>query len=121
MSKFLRFSSLTKKFIMAFAGAFMMVFLLVHLGINFFIIPVTENHKEIFREAAYFMTSNPLIKVMNMVSLLALGLVLNYNVIDPKSGSMVIGLVVSVVCIAIVGWSVWQSKRETPEMDKMDD
>jgi len=67
MSKFLRFSSLTKKFIMAFAGAFMMVFLLVHLGINFFIIPVTENHKEIFREAAYFMTSNPLIKVMEYV------------------------------------------------------
>jgi succinate dehydrogenase / fumarate reductase cytochrome b subunit len=67
MSKFLRFSSLTKKFIMAFAGAFLMVFLLVHLGINFFLIPVTENHKEIFRDAAHFMGTNPLIKIMEVV------------------------------------------------------
>ena len=43
-----------------------MVFLLVHLGINLFIIPITENHKDIFREAVYFMTTNPLIKVMEI-------------------------------------------------------
>ncbi len=66
MSNFLRFSSLTKKFIMALAGAFLMVFLVVHLGINLFIIPITPNHKEIFREAVYFMTSNPLIKIMEV-------------------------------------------------------
>jgi succinate dehydrogenase / fumarate reductase cytochrome b subunit len=66
MSKFLRFSSLTKKFIMALAGAFLMVFLVVHLGINLFIIPITPNHKEVFREAVYFMTSNPLIKIMEV-------------------------------------------------------
>ena len=72
MSKFLRFSSLTKKYIMAFAGAFLMVFLLVHLGINFFIIPVTENHKEIFRDAAHFMGTNPLIKTMEIVLFSAL-------------------------------------------------
>ncbi len=64
---------------------------------------------------------NPLIKVMNMVSLLTLGLVLNYNVIEPKSGSMAIGLSAAIVCVVLVGWSVWQSKKETPEMDKMDD
>ena len=51
---------------MALAGAFMMVFLLVHLGINLFIIPITENHQDIFREAVYFMTSNPLIKIMEI-------------------------------------------------------
>jgi succinate dehydrogenase / fumarate reductase, cytochrome b subunit len=67
MSKFLRFSSLTKKFIMAFAGAFLMAFLLVHLGINIFILPITPNHKEIFREASFFMTTNPLIKIMEIV------------------------------------------------------
>jgi succinate dehydrogenase / fumarate reductase, cytochrome b subunit len=66
MSKFLRFSSLTKKFIMALVGAFLMVFMLVHLGINLFIIPITANHKEIFREAVYFMTTNPLIKIMEI-------------------------------------------------------
>jgi succinate dehydrogenase / fumarate reductase cytochrome b subunit len=67
MSKFLRFSSLTKKYIMALAGAFLMVFLLVHLGINLFILPITPNHKEIFREAVFFMTSNPLVKAMEIV------------------------------------------------------
>jgi len=66
MSKFLRFSSLTKKYIMALAGAFLMVFMVVHLGINLFIIPITENHKEIFREAVFFMTTNPLIKIMEI-------------------------------------------------------
>jgi succinate dehydrogenase / fumarate reductase cytochrome b subunit len=66
MSKFLRFSSLTKKFIMALVGAFLMVFMIVHLGINLFILPITPNHKEIFREAVYFMTSNPLVKIMEI-------------------------------------------------------
>ena len=67
MSTSFRFSSLTKKFIMAFAGAFLMVYLVVHLGINLFIIPITHNHKEIFREAVYFMTTNPVIKTMEIV------------------------------------------------------
>ena len=66
MNKFLRFSSLTKKFIMALAGAFLMVFMVVHLGINMFIIPITENHQEIFREAVHFMSSNPLVKIMEI-------------------------------------------------------
>jgi succinate dehydrogenase / fumarate reductase, cytochrome b subunit len=67
MAKLLHYSSLTKKFIMAFAGLFLMSFLLVHLGINMFIIPITENHKEIFREAVYFMSTNPLVKIMEIV------------------------------------------------------
>lgn len=67
MSKFLRFSSLTKKYIMALVGAFLMVFMLVHLGINLFILPITANHKDIFREAVYFMTTNPLIKAMEII------------------------------------------------------
>lgn len=67
MSNLLRFSSLTKKYIMALAGAFLMVFMIVHMGINLFLIPITPNHKEIFREAAHFMGTNPLIKVMEIV------------------------------------------------------
>ena len=66
MSKILHYSSLTKKFIMSFAGFFLMVFLCVHLGINFFILPITENHQDIFREAAHFMTTNPLIKIFEV-------------------------------------------------------
>ncbi|MCX6152185.1 MAG: sodium-translocating pyrophosphatase [Ignavibacteriales bacterium] len=56
---------------------------------------------------------NPLIKVMNMVSLLTLGLVLNFNIISPKSGSIVIGILIVIVCAGAIGWAVWQSKRES--------
>ncbi|HLP00550.1 MAG TPA: sodium-translocating pyrophosphatase [Opitutaceae bacterium] len=66
---------------------------------------------------------NPLIKVMNMVSLLTLGLVMHYNVIDPKvaagdpvATARAVGIVISFVALAAIIWAVWQSKRETPEM-----
>ena len=67
MAKLLHYSSLTKKFIMAIAGLFLAVFLMVHLGINLFILPLTENHVEIFEKAVHFMSSNPLIKVFEIV------------------------------------------------------
>jgi len=58
---------------------------------------------------------NPLIKVMNMVSLLALGLVLHYNItsVHVDSGAKVVGVLVSLVCAVAIGWSIWQSKRES--------
>jgi K(+)-stimulated pyrophosphate-energized sodium pump len=58
---------------------------------------------------------NPLIKVMNMVSLLTLGMILNFGMVAPKSGSMVIGVIAAVICIAAIVWAVWQSKREGNE------
>ena len=65
---------------------------------------------------------NPLIKVMNMVSLLALGLVIKFNVINPTAGGLgrVIGLIVALLCAATIGWSIWQSKRESKEMKEME-
>ena len=69
MAKLLQYSSLTKKFIMAFAGLFLAVFLMVHLGINLFILPLTENHVEIFEIAIHFMITNPIIKVFEFVLL----------------------------------------------------
>lgn len=65
---------------------------------------------------------NPLIKVMNMVSLLTLGMVLKYNVIEPNSGpgGRVIGVAIVVLCLAAIGWSVWQSKRDSKEMKEME-
>lgn len=74
-------SSLTKKFLMAFAGLFLVMFLPVHLGINLFILPLTENHVEIFKEAVHFMTTNPLIKVMEIVLFSALFLHMIFGVI----------------------------------------
>ncbi len=64
---------------------------------------------------------NPLIKVMNMVSLLTLGIVIDHNLLDPRStGGPAIGIVVTLICAGAVGWALWQSKRETPEMKQMD-
>lgn len=67
MAKLLHYSSLTKKFIMAIAGLFLAVFLIVHLGINLFILPLTGNHVEIFEAAVHFMTTNVIIKVFEVV------------------------------------------------------
>ena len=62
---------------------------------------------------------NPLIKVMNMVSLLALGLILSYNLSAPRlapgaslTNARIIGAIVVVISASAIGWAVWQSKRE---------
>ncbi len=75
---------------------------------------------------------NPLIKVMNMVSLLGLGLVLANNVAgvnpDPEKAAVgvlanmpthwAVGLVVAVVALALIVWAVMKSKRDSPEMEE---
>jgi K(+)-stimulated pyrophosphate-energized sodium pump len=69
---------------------------------------------------------NPLIKVMNMVSLLIIGLILPYDtgMVDklksvgvPVSSHApdMIYWVAIIVCIGGLGWAVWQSKRSTPD------
>jgi K(+)-stimulated pyrophosphate-energized sodium pump len=78
---------------------------------------------------------NPLVKVMNMVCLLALGTVLLFNVagINPDSQSpnpenwgknlptnWVVGLIVSAITLVLILWAVWQSKRETEETNEID-
>jgi succinate dehydrogenase / fumarate reductase cytochrome b subunit len=52
---------------MAIAGLFLISFLIVHLGINLFILPITEGHQYIFEAAVHFMTTNPLIKIFEIV------------------------------------------------------
>ncbi len=66
---------------------------------------------------------NPLVKVMNMVSLLGLGLILSYNVvgIGNKGGGIAVGIIGILAAVAIVAWAVWQSKRETADMQQMDE
>jgi K(+)-stimulated pyrophosphate-energized sodium pump len=70
---------------------------------------------------------NPLIKVMNMVSLLIIGLILPYdsemlrNVPDvaknvtAKTPDNTYWIIIAVCAIGLI-WAVWQSKRDTPEM-----
>jgi len=67
---------------------------------------------------------NPLIKVMNMVSLLALPLVIQHNLKDTlTNGSQgwPIGLAVTLVSGLAVAWAWWQSKHETADMIEMDE
>ena len=70
---------------------------------------------------------NPLIKVMNMVSLLIIGLILPYDktMIEllQRQGvnvhaKVIDGMFWIVIAVCAVGllWSLWQSKRDTPEM-----
>jgi K(+)-stimulated pyrophosphate-energized sodium pump len=76
---------------------------------------------------------NPLIKVMNMVSLLIIGLILPYDsrLIDKLAGvglklpgiskplpldSLFWGAII--VCGIGLIWAIWQSKRENPEMNQ---
>jgi K(+)-stimulated pyrophosphate-energized sodium pump len=63
---------------------------------------------------------NPLIKVMNMVSLLVLPLVIQYNLVSATVDRGT-GLWILLVAVAAVAWSWWQSKRETAEMRQMDE
>ena len=57
-------TSVTKKIVMALAGLFLIVFLMVHLGINFFLL---SDDPTTFNGAAHFMASNPVIKVFELV------------------------------------------------------
>ena len=63
MSKIL-FSSITKKFVMALAGLFLLTFLPVHLIINLMLL---KSEPEPFNTAAHFMATFPLIKIMEIV------------------------------------------------------
>jgi len=63
MSNFLG-SSVSKKFIMAIAGLFLILFLLVHLGINLFLL---SDDPAPFNKAAHFMAVNPIVKIFEIV------------------------------------------------------
>ena len=79
---------------------------------------------------------NPLLKVMNMVAVLAVPLMVPYDstvVNTVKEGASSVGYSLPsdfmhtsfngvwygtvIVTVALLGWAVWQSKREGPEMD----
>ncbi len=67
---------------------------------------------------------NPLIKVMNMVSLLLLPIVLKFHsvegVADSGKSPFAIAVVVAVVALAAIVWAVNKSKTDSPEMAEME-
>ena len=58
-------SSIGKKLLMSLAGIFLIVFLLVHMGINLLVIIFED--PMVYNKAAHFMTSNILIKIFEIV------------------------------------------------------
>lgn len=71
MSKFFT-SSIGQKFFMSITGLFLMLFLLVHLTVNSLLL---FGDGELFNQAANFMGSNPLMKVVEPI--LAIGFILH--------------------------------------------
>jgi succinate dehydrogenase / fumarate reductase cytochrome b subunit len=63
------FSSISKKFVMALAGLFLLTFLPVHLIINLMLL---KTDPVPFNEAAHFMATFPLIKIMEVVLIAAI-------------------------------------------------
>jgi len=63
------FSSVSKKFVMALAGLFLLLFLPVHLIINLMLL---RSDPEPFNKAAHFMAGFPLIKIFEVILILAL-------------------------------------------------
>lgn len=58
-------SSIGKKLMMSLAGSFLVVFLLVHMGINLLI--VIFDDPMVYNKAAHFMSTNVLIKIFEIV------------------------------------------------------
>ncbi len=63
------FSSVSKKFVMALAGIFLLLFLPIHLIINLMLL---QEDPEVYNKAATFMATFPLIKIFELVLMLAI-------------------------------------------------
>jgi len=76
MNKIL-FSAVSKKFVMALAGLFLLLFLPVHLGINLMLL---KSDPEPFNSAAHFMASFPLIKIVEVLLFLTILIHVTYGI-----------------------------------------
>jgi succinate dehydrogenase / fumarate reductase cytochrome b subunit len=63
------FSSISKKFVMALAGLFLLTFLPLHLYINLMLL---KSNPQPFNDAAHFMATFPLVKILEVVLIGAL-------------------------------------------------
>lgn len=71
-------SSISKKFVMALAGLFLLTFLPVHLGINFLLL---KPDPEPFNKAAEFMATFPVIKIVEIILMLAILIHIIYGIV----------------------------------------
>lgn len=63
------FSSISKKLVMALAGIFLLFFLPVHLYVNLLLL---RDDPQIFNKAAYFMASFPVVRILEVLLIIAL-------------------------------------------------
>ncbi|MGI0105386.1 succinate dehydrogenase cytochrome b subunit [Salinimicrobium sp. TIG7-5_MAKvit] len=78
-------SSLAKKYWMAFTGLFLCLFLVGHLAGNLQLLATGEGARDQFNEYALFMTTNPIVRVLSIVTFASIlfhvidGIVLTVN------------------------------------------
>lgn len=65
-------SSLVKKYWMAFTGLFICLFLVGHLAGNLQLLMTGESARDQFNEYAYFMTTNPAINVLSILTFVSI-------------------------------------------------
>ncbi len=61
---------------------------------------------------------NPMIKVVNLVSVLAAPVIVKYNLVNPQGGINVGVVIVAAILLVLVGWAILRSKKETPQAEK---
>lgn len=76
MSKIL-FASISKKFVMALAGLFLLTFLPMHLGINLLLL---KDDPAPFNKAAHFMATFPVIKIFEIILMAAILVHITYGI-----------------------------------------
>ena len=77
MSNKLYYSSITKKILMSLLGLFLLVFLVVHLTVNSFLL----FSNELFNEGAYFMGTNSFIQVFQWVLFAGFAIHIFYGIV----------------------------------------
>lgn len=72
------FSSISKKFVMALAGLFLLMFLPVHLVINLMLL---KSDPDPFNKAAHFMATFPVIKIVEILLIVAILIHVFYGIL----------------------------------------
>jgi len=75
--KHVLYASISKKFVMALAGLFLLTFLPVHLIINFMLL---KSDPEPFNKAAHFMATFPVVKIFEIVLMAAILIHIIYGI-----------------------------------------
>jgi succinate dehydrogenase / fumarate reductase cytochrome b subunit len=71
------FSSISRKFVMALAGVFLLLFLPVHLSINLLLL---KSDPDPFNKAAHFMATFPVIRIIEIVLIVAILIHIIYGI-----------------------------------------